>query len=77
MGTSGYHELIHEILLTTYWDLQQRARKGGQIFRYRQDALAFLETEWFETLCQAVDLNPSLVKRSMIHTAYRMERQAR
>ncbi|WP_276357656.1 hypothetical protein [Cohnella caldifontis] len=77
MNTSGYIHLVHEILLTTHWDLQLRARKGGQNFRHRQDALAFLDTEWFETLCQSVDLNPSCVRKNLIRVAYRTEKQAK
>ncbi len=69
MRGSGYYYLICEILLITHYDLKHRERKGGRNFQARQDALAFLETEWFEILCMTVDLDHEWVRESFIRTS--------
>ena len=69
MQSRGYYYLICEIFLLTHFDLKHRARKGGCNFQYRQDALAFLETEWFEILCVSIDLDPVRVRNSLIRTS--------
>lgn len=76
MRLSGYYHLIYEILLITHFDLKQRARKGGRNFQDRQDALAFLETEWFEILCITVDLDHSRVRDSFISTSNNRSRKS-
>lgn len=65
----GYRVLVCAILVQTYLDLIPKARKGGRNFQRRQEALAFLKTDWFETLCAAVDLDPSYVKKEMLRAS--------
>lgn len=77
MHTTGYEDLVYEILLLTHFDLKQRGRKGGQNFRNRQDALAFMESQWFETLCHSVDLEPHTVKMNLMRAAYEPQKIAR
>lgn len=62
----GYRDLACQILVQTYNDLNAPADRGGQYFRVRQEALSFLYTEWFETLCNCIDLDPSYVRREML-----------
>lgn len=69
MLPAGYTELICELLLLTFSDVKMRSKKGGKNFQKRQEALAFLETEWFETLCVAVDLDPLAVKHCVIQAS--------
>nr|WP_191964386.1 hypothetical protein [Aneurinibacillus sp. XH2] len=35
----------------------------------RQEALGFLKTDWFETLCTAIDLDPSFVRKEMLRAS--------
>ena len=58
----GYAQLIRELLILTYHDLNNRQRTGGRNFQHRQEALAFLQTEWFEYLCTSIDLDPDYVR---------------
>ena len=53
----GYQALIGELLILTYLDVKPRAKKGGRYFQIRQEALSFLDTPWFETLCAAIELD--------------------
>lgn len=66
--TSGYYHLILEILMLAHFDLKNRERKGGVNFQYRHDALTFIETEWFEMLCEAVNLDPSWIRKGLIQS---------
>lgn len=65
----GYRVLVCEILIQTYFDLKIKARKGGRNFQTRQEALTFLKTAWFETLCTAIDLDPSIVRKEMLRAS--------
>ncbi len=62
MMPRGYYLLIQEMLLLTKSDLKIRAKRTGQYFQIKQDALSFIQTEWFEALCFAVDLDPDAVR---------------
>lgn len=62
MLPAGYTELICELLLLTLSDIKVRSKKGGGNFQKRQEALTFIETEWFETLCIAIDMDPLATK---------------
>jgi len=61
-----YRDLACEILYQTYLDLQTKSRKGGENFLIRQDALTFLESDWFITLCLAVNLDPAAAKKKIM-----------
>lgn len=63
----GYYHLIRELLLLTKSDLKIRAKKKGPYYRYKQEALAFIEREWFEALCVAVSLDPDAVRRELLN----------
>ncbi|NTZ20709.1 hypothetical protein EXW96_25300 [Paenibacillus sp. JMULE4] len=65
----GYRVLVCAILIQTYFDLKTKARKGGRNFQMRQEALGFLKTDWFETLCTAIDLDPSFVRKEMLRAS--------
>ncbi|WP_274651931.1 hypothetical protein [Paenibacillus humicola] len=65
----GYRAMICELLMQTYGDLTPRAKKGGRNFQIRQEALTFLDSSWFETLCAAVELDPGSVRRRMLQTS--------
>lgn len=69
MLPTGYKDLICELLLLTLSDVKMRSKKGGEHFQKRQEALAFLESEWFEELCIAVDLDPLTTKTCMIRAS--------
>lgn len=69
MLVSGYSQLICELLLLTYQDINNRERRGGRHFQYRQEALAFIETEWFEFLCLSVNLDPDYVRNSFLRNS--------
>lgn len=69
MPKSGYRQLVCEMLLLTHHDLQRRGRTGGINFQRRQDALAFVESAWFEQLCGMVDLEPERVRKSLMRAA--------
>lgn len=62
----GYRYLVCGIMVQTFFDLQTRARRGGRHFQTRQEALSFLESSWFETLCTSINLDPSYVKKEML-----------
>jgi hypothetical protein len=64
MMPAGYCHLIREILMLTRSDLKIDAKKKGLHFMIRQDALSFIQTEWFEFLCIAMDLNAEPFGRS-------------
>jgi len=64
----GYYQLIREMLLLTRSDLKIREKKKGQHFQIRQDALTFINTEWFESICFAVDLDPDAVRESFLYS---------
>lgn len=64
--SSGYHTLICEVLLLTYSDLACKGRKGGENFKNRQDALTFIESAWFDFLCEAIDLDADRVRSNLI-----------
>ncbi|KKC47799.1 hypothetical protein CA600_05280 [Paenibacillus sp. VTT E-133280] len=62
----GVRTLICEILILTYLDISPRPKKGGKNFQNRQEALAFLNTAWFEVLCAGIELEPEIVRRKML-----------
>jgi hypothetical protein len=62
----GYVNLIQEILLLTKSDLRIRSKKKGEYFQMRQDALMFIHTDWFETLCLSVYLDPDAVRERFL-----------
>lgn len=61
-----YRDLACEIVYQTYLDLQTTSRRGGENFLIRQDALAFLESDWFITLCLAINLDPAVARRNIL-----------
>jgi hypothetical protein len=65
----GYRTLVCELLILTYFDLKPRSKKGGKHFQTRQEALSFLNTAWFETLCAAIELEPGIVRRKMLQVS--------
>lgn len=68
----GYRELACAILYQAYLDMELKGRRGGFNFRCRQDALAFLDSKWFEQLCLELDLNEYVIRRSL---AYDLQRK--
>lgn len=62
----GYRDLACEILVQTCLDLLDKRRKGGRNFQNKQDALAFLHTDWFEELCYFLELDPSHTRMKII-----------
>ena len=66
----GYAQLVRELLILTYQDLHNRQRRGGRHFQHRQEALAFLHTEWFEYLCASIDLDPDYVRKRFIGNGF-------
>lgn len=71
MLPAGYEKLIQEMLILTKQDLKIRSRKKGRFFQVRQDALTFIDTEWFEALCMAVQLDPEAVRHRLLVQAAR------
>jgi len=70
MISSGYVYLIHEVLMLTRSDLQFRVKKSrGKYVQMRHDALMFIGSEWFESLCIVVNLEPDAVRDQFLRTA--------
>jgi len=68
MMQPGYYHLIREILLLTRSDLKIRSKKKGQYFQIRQEALLFIDTEWFESLCDSVGLDPDAARERLLYS---------
>lgn len=64
----GYQALICEILLLTYSDLKYKGRKGGENFKNRQNALAFIESAWFNFLCESIGLDADQMRSKLIES---------
>lgn len=73
MWDRGYRQLIVSILLQVKNDLEIIPKRKGKYYLSRsdilaqQDALRFMETQWFEELCLAVDLEPLSVKEAFLN----------
>jgi hypothetical protein len=65
MIKQGYKNLILHILMSTKNDLQLAPYRKGEYFVRRQEALQFIESEWFEALCSAVNLEPSAARKHL------------
>ncbi|MEX2460637.1 MAG: hypothetical protein WD469_04955 [Paenibacillaceae bacterium] len=63
----GYRTLVCELLILTYFDLKPRSKKRGKNFQNRQEAVSFLNTSWFETLCAVVEMEPGIVRKKLLH----------
>lgn len=75
MMPQGYCLLILEMLLLTRSDLKIRAKNKGRFYQMRQDAIAFINTEWFESLCISVSLDPDAVRDSFHDAAIQHRRK--
>jgi hypothetical protein len=70
MISPGYINLIHEILMLARSDLQYGVKKRrGKYVQIRNDALSFIHSEWFETLCIVVNLDPDVVCDQFLRSA--------
>ncbi|MEX2105087.1 MAG: hypothetical protein WD907_07175 [Bacilli bacterium] len=67
MLSKGHRYMILHVLLLTKNDLQIKTNRKGRNAYNRQEALAFIQTEWFETLCLSVQMEPSYVRARFIN----------
>ncbi|GAA0854314.1 hypothetical protein GCM10008915_77420 [Bifidobacterium pullorum subsp. gallinarum] len=77
MKYQGYYNLIQEILILTRSDLKIRGKKKGHFYQIRQDAIAFIHTDWFDSLCYSVNLEPDAVRVSFLDDTIQHSRKYR
>ena len=72
----GYRRLVCEIMMLTYYDLKEKGNRGGRRFQYKQEALSFVKSEWFELLCMGINLEPEATKENLLSVYYRRKRKS-
>lgn len=58
--------MILQLLMITKSDLQIKSNRKGELYKQRQEALEFVQSEWFEALCMAMKLDPSAVRERLM-----------
>ncbi|UVI31152.1 hypothetical protein [Paenibacillus spongiae] len=63
---SGYMILVQEVILLAQMDATKKCSRRGPSYEAKEEALHFLQTEWFEMLCMSIDLDPHAVREAII-----------